>query len=226
VDRTSGTILKNSRELHIVKVPAIALLAALGVSAQAPPTKVGTINIQQAIIATKDGQKAAADLQARFEPRRKEFEKRQGEIAGLQEQFRKAGTAGSDELKARLTRDIDQRTKALNRDTEDAQAEWDQEQQKVLNEIGGRLMQVIDKHARDNAYTIILDVSSPQTPVLYIANGIDLTNDIVKVYDANAPSSIPAPSAAKPAATPMAPPVKPVVPPPTGAVKKQPGAVK
>jgi outer membrane protein len=79
------------------------------------------------------------------------------------------------------------------------------------------MMAVIDKYAKDNGYTLILDVSSPQTPVLYASNTIDVTKDIIDLYDKNtAPASAPgaAPTAAKPApATPRpgaaAPPPKP-----------------
>ena len=122
-------------------------------------------------------------------------------------------------------RDIDQKTKSLNRDTEDAQAELDQEQGKIMQELGQRIMAVIDKYSKDKGYSLILDVSSQQTPVLFAANDIDITSDIVKLYDQNAPAagapstpptSRTAPSAPKP---PVAAP-KPVTPPP--ATKKTP----
>jgi outer membrane protein len=88
------------------------------------PTKVGIINIQGAIISTQDGQKAAAELQARYEPRRKELEKRQNEIASLRDQLQKGSNTLSEEARQKLVRDIDQRTRALSRETEDAQADF------------------------------------------------------------------------------------------------------
>lgn len=201
-----------------LNLAAVAALGGLTLAAQTTPpvTKVGTINIQQAIIATKDGQKAAQDLQAKFDPKRKELEAKQQTIAQLRDQYQKSSNAASEEQKQKLARDIDEQQKRLQRDTEDAQAEFEQEQSKVINEVGGRLMQVIDKFARDNSYTLILDVSSQQTPVLYIANGIDVTQEIVKLYDANAPSTIapakPAAAPVRPAAPPAAAPKKPAEP--------------
>ena len=59
-------------------IPATLLAGALAVIAgaqtSAPPTKVGVIHIQNAIIGTKDGQKAAAELETKLAPRRKELE--------------------------------------------------------------------------------------------------------------------------------------------------------
>lgn len=191
-------------------------MAALTVAASAllaqNPTKVGVINIQQAIVSTKDGQKAAQDLQARFEPKSKEIEKRAADLQTLQQQYQKSSNTASEDQRNRMAREIDQKQKALQRDNEDARAEIEQEQQKIINELGGRIMQVIDKYARDNAYTLILDVSSPQTPVLYMATGIDVTADIVKLYDANAPAAPPAAPATKPAAMPTSAPKPPAAP--------------
>lgn len=200
-------------------LPALVLgLASLaGAQSSAPPTKVGIIQIQGAILGTKDGQKALNNLQAKFAPKKTEIEKKQNEIAQLQDQMRKGSNTMSDEAKQKLARDIDQKTKILQRDTEDAQAELDQEQNRIMQELGAKIMAVISKYAQDNGYAVILDVSSPQTPVLYAANGIDITQDIVKLYDENAPAAsgtaAPPPAAVRPAAPKPAAP-KPAVPAP------------
>jgi len=56
---------------------AIAVVGlALGAYAQGPG-KVGVISVQGAIVGTKDGQKAAAALEAKFQPKRKDIEGRQ-----------------------------------------------------------------------------------------------------------------------------------------------------
>ena len=198
-----------------------ALFAALVAGAASlafaqPPTKVGIINIQQAIIATKDGQKAAGELQLKFDPKKKSLEAMQGSIAALQQELAKGSNTMAEAKRTQIARDIDQKTKELQRWSEDAQAEFEQEQNKLLNDLGGKLVAVIEKYARDNAYTLILDVSSPQTPVLFAANGVEITKEIVELYDKNSPSTLP--PAPKPSAAPPAAP-KPATPKPTAAPK-------
>ena len=175
-------------------VASLGLALALPAADQSPG-KVGVINIQSAIAGTKDGQKAASDIQSRFNPKKAEFEKRQSDIAQLQEQLNRGANTLSEEARTHLTREIEQKTKALNRDTEDARGELDQEEQKIMNELGGRIMAVIDKYAKDNGYTLVLDVSSPQTPVLFASATIDITKEIIELYDKN----VPGPAAAAPA---------------------------
>ena len=73
-----------------------------------------------------------------------------------------------------------------------------------MGELFGRVMAVVDKYAKDNGFVLVLDVSSQQTPVLYASNTIEITKDIVDLYDKNAPSSAPplSSNAAQPAKPP------------------------
>jgi outer membrane protein len=194
-------------------------IAVAGIAAAQAPTKIAVIQIQGALVATKEGQKAAADLETKMAPRKKDLESKQSEIKDLQDRLQKGGNTLSDSAKEDLTRNIDQKTKSYNRQIEDAQAELEAEQQKVLNQLGQKMMQVIDKYAQQNGYAVVLDVSNPNTPVLYASNTVDITKDIVELYDKTvaAPAAAPAPASAKPAAAPAAAAPKPAAPKPAPA---------
>src|SRR5271165_5724993 len=186
---------------------AIAVVGlALGAYAQGPG-KVGVISVQGAIVGTKDGQKAAAALEAKFQPKRKDIEGRQTELTQMEDQMRKGGNLLTDEKRAQLARDIDEKRKRLNRDLQDAQEEFDQEQQRLLQGLGQRMMAVIEKYSKDNGYSMVLDVSNPNTPVLYASSAIDITQDVISLYDKTssaggpaAPGAAAAPTTAAPAA--------------------------
>jgi outer membrane protein len=192
--------------MKFIRLMAFAAAAVVAANAQ---TKVAVINIQAAIANTKDGKKAAEDLDTRMGPRKKDLEKKQADINALKDSLQKGGAAMSEAAKRELMANIDTKTKAYNRDLEDAQAELQQEQDKALNELGQKMMAVIDKYSRDNAYALVLDVSNPQTPVLFASNTIDITQAIIEMYDKNAPAAAPAkPGAGAPAVTPTAAPPK------------------
>ena len=181
--------------LHVV---AGAQPAAGAPSATPGPTgsKVGVIEIQAAIFQTKDGQKALADLQTKFNPKKAEFERRRAEVAAIQDQYSKGANTLSEDKRAALMRDIDAKTKALNRDTDDANQDLEAENQKIMNELGGKMLQVINKYSTDKGYVLVLDVSAQTTPVIFASNTIDITRDIIDMYDKTA-ASLPA----RPAAT-------------------------
>lgn len=190
------------------------VLLGLGVAASAQtaaqPSKVGVIDMEGALSATQEGQKAFTELQTRFEPRRKQLEKQRSDISALQDQRNRGGNTMSPEAKESITRDIDQKTKVLNRDTEDAQADYQQEVDKILADLLQRMRVVIDKYARENGYSVILDVGGQQTPVVWITPAIDITNDVVALYDKNSPA---APAAAAAPAVKPTPLPKPAVSP-------------
>ena len=189
-------------KISVTALSCLVLAAATLAQAQAQtPNKVGVIQVQGAIISTKDGQKAVADLQTKMEPRKRDLDKKQTEIRDLQEKLQKGGNAMADAAKQDLARTIDQKTKSYNRDMQDAQAEFEEEQRKLLGDLGQKMMKIIDNYAQSNGFSVILDVSNPNTPVLYAANTVDITKEVVALYDKAAPT----PAAAAPAPKPAAP---------------------
>src|SRR4051795_10500634 len=111
------------------------------------PSKVAIIHVQNAILSTKDGQKAASELSTRFAPKKGELEKKQTEITGLQDQLRKGSATMSEDAKAKLMRDIDANNKSLQRETEQAQADPDPDHRKIMEDLGNKVMAVIEKYA-------------------------------------------------------------------------------
>lgn len=184
-------------QVRLQVLAPVILAQLIGVGGALAQNKVGIININAAIANTKEGQHAIQELETKFAPRKKDLEKKQQAISALQAQLQKGGTVLGDDQKRKLMSDIDSQTKSYNRDLEDASQELEQEQQKIFQELGGKMMSIIDKYAKDKGYSLILDVSSQQTPVLYASNEIEITKDIIEAYDKGA--AAPAPAAAKPA---------------------------
>jgi outer membrane protein len=94
-------------------------------------------------------------------------------------------------------------TKNLTRDTDDARQDVEQEQQKVLNELGQKLMQVLQKYSVEKGFTMVFDVSGQPNNIMFASNTIDVTRDIIAMYDAAPPTTGVPP--AKPATTTSAP---------------------
>ncbi|MCL4797481.1 MAG: OmpH family outer membrane protein [Bryobacteraceae bacterium] len=192
-------------DLKVLGLAAAALMLAVPAArAQQAPSKIAIINIQNAILATKDGEKAREQIRAKFEPRSKEIEAAGGEVQKLREQLQKTANAISAEARDKLSREIDDKNKKLQWDSEDFQQDLQQEEQKLVGEIGQRMIQIIDEYAKANNYSVVLDVSSQASPVLWAATGIDITVDIVQLYDKKHGAGAAA-APAKPAAAPAKP---------------------
>jgi outer membrane protein len=204
------------------RVPALIMFAAISASSLlaqgAPPAqKIAIIDMQSALITIKDGQKAVADLRAKFGPRDQALQKRQADLQTKQDQYRRTQNTISEDSKAILERDIDALTRSYQRDSQDAKDEMEQDQQKMVADLGGKIMEVLTKYANDTHCTLIFDVSGQPNNILFASNAVDITREIIALYDKQAPGSSSAPpvntSAPRPAGVPSgAAPQKPLVP--------------
>lgn len=208
----------NSNIARIFLATALALpmatLAQTGSTATAPtpapsapattpapaagPTRIGVISIQDAILATNDGQKEFEALGKKFEPKRTEIKSLSDEIDSLKKQLDAQGTKLNDESRGTLVRQIETKQKTLSRTQEDAQNDFVGQQNEIAQKILQRMGPVIDKYAKENGLGLIIDVSKPwpDGPVLWAGQSVDITRPIVELY--NAQSGVPAaPSASR-----------------------------
>jgi outer membrane protein len=202
-------VTKTAILLALLVLPSMAWGQAP--AAQAGIGKVGVINIQQAIAATAEGKKAFADLQKKYQPRQQDLQKQQQEIQSLQDQLQRQQTTLSDTERMRLSRELAEKQKTFERARQDAQEDFQQDRQDVMNRIGQKMVQIIDDYAKQNGYSLILDaqipiigssqVSDAQIPIYYASKDVDISDEIVKRYDAAFPAESASTSgAAKPAA--------------------------
>ncbi len=176
------------------------LLSATALSAQTGP-RVAIISIQEAVSRTLEGQKLANDLQAKYKPTQDKLQKLRDSIATLRDQLNKGANTMSDEAKRTLIREIQTKERDLQRDTEDAQADFNGELQQFQQEMLNKVITVTDKFAKEKGFSLVLDISSPQSPVFWAVNEINITNDVIKLYDAEYPvtaQAAPSGAAAKP----------------------------
>jgi hypothetical protein len=68
---------------------------------------------------------------------------------------------------------------------------------------------VLDRYARENGYVAVFDSSAQNSPILYASNNIDLTQEVIKLYDQAYPvkaGGTTAPAKAAPTPKPTTPP--------------------
>jgi outer membrane protein len=188
-----------------------ALRAQSAAPGSAAAGKIGVINVRQAIASTAEGKQAGAELQSQFAPRQNELEGLNKQINDLRQRL-DAGSKLSPEEQTRLQREGEVRARQLQRKQDEYQEDVNAAQADVFDRIGRKMIDVLDRYARENGYVAILDSSAQNTPILFASTNIDLTQDIVRLYDQAYPVKGGAPTASAPAARPAAP--KPAAQPP------------
>ena len=193
-----------------VTIAALALLSlapvpgarAQAAAATAAPVKIAIINMRNAIIATAEGKQAQAQLQSQFAPRQADLQNTQKQIEDLQRKMSEGARTLSDDEKGKMQREGELLTRRLQRNNDDLNEELNAAQGEVVDGIGRRLLDVLDRYARENGFTIVLDTPAQGSPVVYGSSGSDITQDIVRLYDQAYPVKA---GAAAPAAKPATP---------------------
>jgi len=179
--------------------PAAAAPAAAPPAATSPITgvnKVGIINIQGAILASNEGRRDLETLDKKFDPKRTELQNLNKEIEDLKKQLSTQGDKMNEEARGSLVRNLETKQKAMQRASEDAQNDYQQQQSEIAQRILQKMAPVIDKFAKDNQYSLLMDVSQPwpQGQVLWFGANTDVTKAVVDLY--NAQSGVAAPASA------------------------------
>ena len=183
----------------LLLVSAGSAWAQAGAAASA---KIGLLNVRGAIVATAEGKQASAQMQSQFAAQQAELQSLQTQIQDLQTRLANGARTLSDEEKARLQRQGQFLVSQSQRKQDDLNEAVNLAQTDIFESIGAKLSDVVDKYGRENNFSVILDTSAQGTPVIYNAMQLDITEEIVRLYDQGHPlkaGTAPASSTATPA---------------------------
>ena len=165
--------------------------AAPAPPASAVPAKIAVINFQLAVAQTNEGQRAFADLQRKYAPRQAALKSLSDEVDTLTKQLQAQGASLSPAEQASRAKVIDDKTKQRDREVEDARNDFQQDMQETYNTLAAKVYDVMQAYAEKQGFTLILDVSQQQTPVLFASSETVITKEVIDAY--NLKSGVPAP---------------------------------
>jgi outer membrane protein len=182
--------------------PVRGLHAQAAAGAAAAPSKIAVINIRNAIVATAEGKVAQSQLQSQFAPKQNELQSIQKQIEDLQRKLTDGARTLSDDEKGKLQREGELLSRRLQRGNDDLNEELNAAQGEIVDSIGRKMLEVLDRYSRENGFTAVLDTSAQGSPVVYGSSQSDITQEIVRLYDQAYPlkTGSAAPAAPKPAA--------------------------
>jgi outer membrane protein len=150
--------------------------------------KLGIINPQSVLQSSSKGKEAIERLKALQLAKQKRYEAMQKEIDSLEKES--MSPALNAEARDKKTQDLANKRVDIKRFTEDAQKESMAAQQKEFEKIQADLMPIIEKIAKENGFSLILDLNT--AGVTYFEPGIDISEKVVKAYDAQSAAAAPA----------------------------------
>jgi outer membrane protein len=192
---------------RIVLTVAATLLLAAAVHAQATapaqasappaaagPLRIGVINVERLVQESALGKEAFNRVKRINDQKKEEGDKLQKELRDLEQKLADQGSALADDKRETLQKSYQEKAIAFKRFQDDATRELDAAQKKELGELERRVFPVINQVGKEKGFTMIFNKF--QAGLLYADDAVDITDDVLKVF--NTTVAVPA---AKPADT-------------------------
>jgi outer membrane protein len=200
----SGMVLSAAAQTPAVSA-ATPNVPAADAAAPSGPSKIAVVAFQVAVAQTNEGQRNFADLQKKYDPKRQQLKSQSDEIDTLTKQLQAQGTNLSDSERAARAGAIDTKKKQLDREFQDTQSDFQQEMQQVYNNLASKVYDVMQSYAEKEGFTLVLDVSQQQSPVLFATETTNITKQVIDAYNTKSGVPAPPPSATTTAPKPTAP---------------------
>src|SRR5258708_30898457 len=158
--------------------------SAAAAAVKATGTKVGTINIEQAIFASNEGRRDFETLSKKFEPKQNELKGSADEIDSLKKQLNAQQDKLNEESRDKLMKQIEAKQKLFDRSTQDAQEDFQNQQGEIGNKVLTKMAPLIVKYASENGYGMILDTSQqwPRGPVIWYGPAGVISQPILRAF--------------------------------------------
>ena len=180
-------------------------------AAPAGPSKIAVIAFQAAVGKTNEFQRSFIDIQKKWEPKQQQLKTEGDAIDSETKQLQSQSSTLSQADQATRGKAIEEKRKNFERSFQDARDGYQQEVQTLYNNTATKVYDVLADYAQKNGFTLVLDIATQQSPVMYAVETTDITTPVLDAY--NVKSGVPAPpqtaavppSVTRPAARPAVP---------------------
>ena len=182
----------------------LLLLCVSGVTtvayAQASPSEVKpqnivTVSFNAAVLQTAEAQKSLSSLQARFAPKQKQLQALNDEVESLRKQLADTSSNLSDAERATRARSLESKEKELQREAEDFKSDSQSESEQVFQRVAQKVYAFLQTFSQQHGYSAVIERGSDANPVVwYAAGNMDITDDLIKAYNAQAEGASSAPA--------------------------------
>lgn len=170
---------------------ALALLILAPSCLWAAEVKIGYVDLQKALNLSETGKKAKEQIAAQFKTYEGELRQRQEELKKLKDELERQAVLLSEEARADKEREYQKKLKDYERFGKDMQDELRQKDAGLTKQILEEIFAVINEIGEKEGFALILEYGKDRgilertdTPILYAPDRIDLTDQVIKAYDA------------------------------------------
>jgi outer membrane protein len=162
-------------------VAAGACFAAQNASAK-DDLLIGYVEISRALVEVNEGKRAKDQLKAQFEKKQKELSDREAKLKKLKDDIDKESIVKVDEATQKKKDEFQAQLVELQQIFMKEQKELQEAELKLTSGITDKMRKIIAEIGEQGGYTLILESSG--TRMLFAKPHLDLTNEVIRKYNA------------------------------------------
>src|SRR5262245_25818717 len=144
--------------------------------------KVAYVYLQQIAALSNEGKAAQAKVTAFTQKKQSEIAEKQKALQGAQQKLQTGGGVMSEQARGQLEKDIERQSRDLERLQQDAQGEINELTQEVQQEFNKKLFPILTQLSEEKGLHLLF--SATDAGLIWAADGLDLTLEAVKKFDA------------------------------------------
>jgi outer membrane protein len=152
------------------------------------------VSFNDVVLHTAEAQKALSALQPQYAPRQSQLQTLNGEVEALRKKIDSAGEKAPDAERAADAAALDRKEKQLQRQAEDLRQDSQAESQQVFQRVAQKVFAFLQSYAQQKGYSAVIERGSDASPIVwYAADSLDITDQLIKAYDAQSGANTPQP---------------------------------
>ena len=156
------------------------LLAVMPVMAATAPVKIGVIDTQKILRESKAARAAQSVFMKDLEAKRAVYQAKEKELKELDQELKNQNIKLSAEIRQEKTEKLAQEVKELKRLGADMEEELKKKEVELTRRLLTEIAQIVRTFSKKEHYTVIFEKGS----VIVADDAIDITDRIIKLYDA------------------------------------------
>jgi len=167
---------------RIAAAAALCILLAAGAAPAQETAKLAFVDMQKALNESKSGKKALGELQKLMEERKNGLQKQKETLEKKKDELDKQGLLLNEETRKSRESEVRTLERDYSRTLSDLKEEFGRRESEFTDVIRKDLLKVIEKIGKEGSYTLVLE--KQYSAILYAPATIDLTETLIKRYDA------------------------------------------
>lgn len=161
---------------------AVLLSGIAAGSGYAADVRIGYVDMRRVMTETKTGKRVKGEIEKTIKQRQESLSREEQGLKSMQQAYEKDKLLLSEAQKQTKQKEFDEKLKAYQQSAAEAQREIGQKEQEFARHAIPEIRAIIRDLAKEEKLTLVFE--KREMPVLYAADGPDLTEKVIQRLDA------------------------------------------